>query len=168
MKYDDYPETIPNNIVEKLNSEFEKSKPIKTMQNEMEIQIPASFNSLSDLQVQNLAENLVLNYSIILNYLDGYIARSSNRQERQSLNMVYNSLLNNKTAISQAFNIDRTTNLNLNGETRRCLKLKILSGFYDILFSSNLLLSQNPSNFGLYQTNQRNLNALFEFISIVI
>lgn len=168
MKYVDYPETLPNVLVEKLNQAYKKENLVKVQQNEVPISMPSSMNTLTDEQLQALAQTLSTNYANVLTYLNGYLDRSPNRNERELLNRIITLVTQNKLALDSAFNVSGTTNVSSTGETRRCLKLKILSTFYDILFNSNLLLSKDPSNFGLYQTNQSNINALFDFLSLVI
>lgn len=168
MKYVDYPENLPNVLVEKLNQEYKNKNLVKVQQTEVPISMPSSINTLTDAQLTTLAQNLSLNYSNAITYLVGYLDRSPNRNERDILNRIINTLTQNKTAIDTAFNVSGVPSVSSAGETRRCLKLKILSTFYDILFNSNLLLSKDPSNFGLYQTNQSNINALFDFLSISI
>ena len=168
MKYVDYPENLPNVLVEKLNQEYKNKNLVKVQQTEVPISMPSSINTLTDAQLTTLAQNLSLNYANAITYLVGYLDRSPNRNERDILNRIINTLTQNKTAIATAFNVSGVPSVSSAGETRRCLKLKILSTFYDILFNSNLLLSKDPSNFGLYQTNQSNINALFDFLSLVI
>ena len=168
MNYIDYPETMPNILVEKLNKEYKKENLVKVQQTEVPISMPTSINSLTDEQMRALAQTLSTNYANILTYLNGYLDRSPNRIERELLNKIITTLSQNKFAIDSAFNVSGIANVSSVNETRRCLKLKILSTFYDVLFNSNLLLSKDPSNFGLYQTNQSNINALFDFLSLVI
>jgi len=168
MKYVDYPETIPNILVEKLNSEYKKENSVKVSQVDVPISMPSSIGTLTDEQLRALAQTLSTNYANVLTYLNGYLDRSPNRNERELLNRIITTITQNKLAIDSSFDVSGIANVSSTGETRRCLKLKILSTFYDILFNSNLLLSREPSSFGLYQTNQSNLNALFDFLSLVI
>ncbi len=185
MKYNDYPENLPEVLVEKLNKEYLKSKKLQ-VEFEPDTTAPApvpapaipspeidnlvvSLQNLTASEINSLVINIINGLGQLDCYLKEYACKSPNASLRQSLNNIANSVAQTKNSFVESFNLRGTTcppPCFSQSTNRRRLRDKIIDLFYCVLKNMITLFANYPAEFGLVMTLSNTLDNFYNFLTL--